>query len=88
MQTRNRLFDDAARLAGGAMGTLAGVKREVETLVRQQVDRLLDGRELVTREEFEAARELAANARAEADALGDRVAALEARLERLEKGDV
>ncbi len=41
MQTRNRIFDDAAKLAGGAVGTLEGVRREIESLVRQQVERML-----------------------------------------------
>lgn len=85
MQTRNRIFDDAAKLAGSAAGTLTGVKREVDALVRQQLDRLLDGMDLVSREEFDAAKELAANARADADALGKKIKALEARLKKLEK---
>ena len=52
MQTRNRIFDDAAKLAGGAVGTLEGVRREVETLVRQQVERMLSKFDLVTRDEL------------------------------------
>ena len=55
MENRNRMFDDAARVAGGALGTLAGVRREVEGLVRHQLDRLLSTMDLVTRDEFEAA---------------------------------
>ena len=77
MQTRNRLFDDAARIAGGAVGTLAGAKREIEALVRQQLERLLASLDLVTRDEFEAVKEMAAKARAEQEALTDRLAALE-----------
>jgi len=78
MQTRNRLFDDAARLAGGAVGTLAGVRREIESLVRQQMERVLASLDLVTRDEFEAVREMAVKARTEQEALAARVAALEA----------
>jgi len=77
MQTRNRLFDDAARLAGGAVGTLAGIRREVEALVRQQMERVLSSLDLVTRDEFEAARAMAVKARTEQEALAARVAALE-----------
>ena len=80
MQTRNRLFDDAARLAGGAVGTLAGVRREIESLVRQQMERVLASLDLVTRDEFEAVREMAARARTEQEALAGRVAVLEAAL--------
>ena len=68
MQTKHRLFDDAAKLAGGAIGTLAGVRREIEALARQQLDRLLDGMELVTRDEFEAVKAMAAAARAKRSA--------------------
>jgi BMFP domain-containing protein YqiC len=77
MQTKHRLFDDAAKLAGGAIGTLAGVRREIEALARQQLDRLLDGMELVTRDEFEAVKAMAAAARTENERLAARLAALE-----------
>ena len=43
MENRKRVFDDAARVAGGALGTLSGIRREVEGLVRHQLDRLLSG---------------------------------------------
>jgi len=65
MQTRNRFFDDAAKLAGGAIGTLEGLRREVETLVEQQVKKILAKFDLVTRDEFEAVKEMAARARTE-----------------------
>jgi BMFP domain-containing protein YqiC len=80
MQTRSRLFDDLARLAGGAAGTVAGIKEEIEALVRQRVERLTADLDLVNREEFEAARDMAAKARAEQERLEKRVAALEAEL--------
>ncbi len=79
MQSDNRFFDDAAKLAGGAIGTLAGLRREVEALARQQVERLLERMDLVTRDEFEAVKEMAAKARAEQDDLAARLAALEAK---------
>lgn len=79
MQSDNRFFDDAAKLAGGAIGTLAGLRREIEALARQQVERLLARMDLVTRDEFEAAKEMAAKARAEQEDLTDRLAALEAK---------
>ena len=80
MQTRNRLFDDAARIAGGAVGTLAGAKREIEALVRQQLERVLASLDLVTRDEFEAVKEMAAKARSEQEALTERLQALETKL--------
>jgi BMFP domain-containing protein YqiC len=80
MQSRNRLFDDAAKLAGGAIGTLTGMRREIEALVRQQIERFMAGMDLVTRDEFDAVKAMAAKAREEQEALGDRVATLEAAL--------
>lgn len=76
MQTQNRFFDDLARLAGGAAGALSGVKSEVEALVRQQFERILGDMELVTREEFEVVRAMAAEARAQQEALARQLAGL------------
>ncbi|MBD21385.1 MAG: pyrroline-5-carboxylate reductase [Rhodospirillaceae bacterium] len=77
MQTRNRFFDDAAKIAGGAIGTLEGIRREVEVLVRQQVERLLNKFDLVTRDEFEAVKEMAARTRKENEEILKRVKDLE-----------
>ena len=77
MQTRSRVFDDAAKLAGGAVGVLEGVRREMEALVRQQVERILSKFDLVTRDVFEAVRELAVRARAEQAKLAKRLKILE-----------
>ena len=79
-QTRGRLFDDLSRLMTDAAGLAEGAKREVETLARAQLERLMAGMDLVSREEFEAVREMAALARAQNDKLEARIAALEAKL--------
>ena len=75
-----RLFEDLSRIAGGALGALSGVRQEVEALVRQAMDRLIAELDLVRREEFDAALELAQRARSEPEDLAARLAALEARL--------
>lgn len=77
MQIDNRFLDDMARVTSGALGMMARVKDEVAVLVRQQFDNLLGTMEFVTREEFEAVKEMAAKARAEQEALAARLAALE-----------
>ncbi len=77
MQSQNRFFDDLARVAAGAMGTLSGVKGEVESRLREQLERVLAGMDLVTRDEFEAVKAMAAKARAEQEVLARRVAELE-----------
>jgi len=86
MQTNNRLFDDFARMASGAMNAAAGVREELEVLVRRQLERLLDRMDLVSREEFDAVKAMAAKARSEQDALAKRVGALEAAAKPASKG--
>lgn len=88
MQTQNPFFDDLARMAGGALGALSGLKAEVEALVRQQFERLMAGTDMVPRDEFEAVRALAIKARSEQEDLEVRVAALEAKLAALSDGGV
>ena len=80
MQTQNRLLDDLARVANGAIGTLSGVKTEIETIVRHRLDAMFANMDLVTREDFDAVQAMAAKARAEQEALIERVAKLEAAL--------
>jgi BMFP domain-containing protein YqiC len=80
MQTQNRFFDDIARVAAGALGTLSGVKTEVETRLREQLERVLAGMDLVSRDEFEAVKAMAAKARSEQEDLARRMAELESQL--------
>jgi BMFP domain-containing protein YqiC len=80
MQTQNRFFDDLARVAAGALGTLSGVKSEVESRLREQFEKVLAGMDLVSRDEFEAIKAMAAKARSEQEDLANRVAALESKL--------
>src|SRR5271154_308831 len=80
MQSQNRFFDDLARVAAGAMGTLSGVKSEVESRLREQLERVLAGMDLVTRDEFEAVKAMAAKARAEQEDLAKRLEELESLL--------
>src|SRR5215472_11554579 len=84
MQSENRFFDDLARVASGAMGAVAGLRTEMETLVKQRFERLLADMDLVRRDEFEAVKAMAARARSEQEDLVLRVAALETRVRELE----
>jgi hypothetical protein len=84
LATENRLFDDLAKVASGALGTLNGMRGEFETRVREQVERMLDRMNLVRREEFDAVQAMASKARQAQEELETRVALLEARLVALE----
>jgi BMFP domain-containing protein YqiC len=79
-QTSNRFFDEMARLMNDAAGAASGVRREFDTIFRNQADRILRDLDVVRREEFEAVKEMARLAREENEALKARVAALEAKL--------
>jgi BMFP domain-containing protein YqiC len=84
MQTQSSVFDDLARLMTGAMGMAQGMGEEAKTFMRTQADRFVAEMDLVGRDEFEAMKQLASEARAEAEALRERVAALEAALQHLQ----
>lgn len=79
-QTRNPILDDMARLMTDAAGMAQGMRREVETLAKTQIERLLSTMDVVTREEFEAVREMAILAREENEKLAARIAELESKL--------
>jgi BMFP domain-containing protein YqiC len=78
-QTTNRFFDEIGRLMNDAAGAAQGVKREVDTVMRNQAERILRELDVVQREEFEAVKEMARLAREENEALKARIAALEAK---------
>ena len=80
MQTQSSVFDDLARLMTGAMGMAQGASQEAMGFMRAQADRFVAEMDLVGRDEFETVKQMAAEARAEADALRARVEALEAAL--------
>jgi len=79
-QSNNRFFDEVARLMNDAAGVATGVRREFDTVVRTQAERILRDLDIVQREEFEAVKEMARLAREENEELKARIAALEARL--------
>jgi BMFP domain-containing protein YqiC len=79
MQTRGKLFDDLSQLMTNAAGIAQGMREEAETMVRSRVERFLSDQNLVTREEFEAVRDMAQKAREENEALKARLDALEKR---------
>lgn len=79
-QSSNRIFDELAKVMTDAAGAAQGVRREVETLVRGQADRVMAEMDVVRREEFEAVKAMAEKARMENEALAERIARLEAQL--------
>lgn len=78
--SRSPIFDEFAKLMTDAAGVAHGMRREAETVFKTQLERLLASMDVVTREEFEAVREMAVLAREENERLAARIAALEAKL--------
>ena len=78
-QTTNRLLDDLAKLMTDAAGAADGLKREIESIVKAQGERMLSGMDLIRREEFEAVKAMALKAREENEKLEARIADLEQR---------
>ena len=85
-QSNNRMLDEFAKLMTDAAGAAQGVRREVEGLVKSQGQKFLSTMEVVSREEFEAVKAMAAKARDENDRLAERLAVLEGELARLKGG--
>jgi BMFP domain-containing protein YqiC len=87
VQTTNRFFDEMAKLMNDAAGVASGVRREVETIFQAQAERILRNLDVVTREEFEAIKEMAAKARDENERLSTRIAELEKKLRATPKSE-
>ena len=83
----NRLLDELAKVMTDAAGAAQGVRREMETAMRSQLERLLNSMDLVKREEFEAVRDMAIKAREENDALAKRLDDLEQKLSQKSDSD-
>jgi BMFP domain-containing protein YqiC len=77
MQSRNKILDDISQIMTNAMGVAQGARTEAETAFKGWIDRWMADRDFVTREEFDAVREMARKAREENDALAARIAVLE-----------
>lgn len=80
MSTNNRFFDDMSKLMTNAMGVAQGARTEAENAMKGWMDRWLADRDFVTREEFDAARDMAIKARTENAELKARIDALEKKL--------
>lgn len=80
MAIDTRIVDDLARIASGALGAAVSLRDEAQTQMKERLAGIFANLDLVTREEFEAVREMAAQARAEQEAMAARLEALEAKL--------
>lgn len=82
-QSNSRLFDDLGRLMTDAAGLADGMRREVETVARSQMERMIATMDLAREEDVDVLRDMIAKQRAENEALEARVVALEDALAKL-----
>lgn len=80
MQSENPLFADLVKMMNSAAGTFAGVTREARDGARERVKEAFGGLDFVTREEFDAVKDMAALAREQVEAMQAKIAALELQL--------
>jgi len=85
MQAQNRILDDLAKLATGAVGAVSGAKGEVETLIKQKIERYVAELDFVPRDEFDAVSEMASRAREQSMELATKIEALEDKIKKLSK---
>ena len=78
--TSSKFFDELAKLMTNAAGAAQGVRKELDSLVQSQVERVLNNLNVVKREEFDVVRDMAEKARAENERLEKRLAELETHL--------
>ena len=79
MQSENPMIADFVKLANSAAGTLAGMSREARHGARERIKEALGGLDFVSREEFDAVKDMASRAREDCARLEARIAALEAK---------
>ena len=82
MQSKNPLVSDAVKMMNAAAGSLAGMTREAREAAREKMKEAVGGLDFVSREEFDAVKAMAADAREENARLAERIAALEAKLKK------
>ena len=80
MQSQNPLVADFVKLANAAAGTFAGMTREAREAGRERLKGALGGLDFVSREEFDAVKDMASLARERVDILEAKIAVLEAKL--------
>ncbi len=78
VHAKNPFLDGIAHVISETAGLAQGVCREVETFTGAQMEKFLKNQNLVTREEFEAVREMALQARRQCEKISAHLERLEA----------
>jgi BMFP domain-containing protein YqiC len=84
MQTENPFLDGVARIFTDAAGAAQSVRSEIDTFMKQRLERLVADMDFVPREEFEVVKAMATKARLENEALAARITELESKIPKTE----
>lgn len=79
MSQGSKIFDELGKLMNNAAGVADGVRREIETVVKSQLERLVADMNLVKREDYDALRELVQAQSAELKALKTEIETLKSK---------
>ena len=58
MANKAKILSDLSKIAVDAMSTFSGIKKEIETIVKLRVNRVINNMNLVKRDEFEILKKL------------------------------
>tara|TARA_B100001123_G_C15342690_1_gene1035668 strand:- start:7438 stop:7695 length:258 start_codon:yes stop_codon:yes gene_type:complete len=53
MNRKTKIFKDFSKMATDAFGTFSGLRKEIETIAKIKIDKMINRADLVKREEFE-----------------------------------
>ena len=53
MNNKNKIFSDLSKIATDAFGTISGIRKEVDTIVKIKTEKIINKYDLVRRKEFE-----------------------------------
>lgn len=80
MSRQERILDDVARLAGGAISLASETKEQVKSAIKNRVDELAQSMDLVPRDDFERLLTSHEKTRHELELLKNRIIELEMKL--------
>ncbi|MGI9312768.1 MAG: accessory factor UbiK family protein [Alphaproteobacteria bacterium] len=84
---RSKFFNNIAELLSNTAGAATGVKKEIDVIVKSQVEKLLNDFEVVQRDEFDAMKEMLIKEREKNDELEEKINSLEKLIKKPKKNN-
>ena len=61
MKNKNKIFSDISKIATDAFGSISGIRKEIETIVKIKIENVINKYDLVRRKEFEIVKKMHEN---------------------------